>query len=269
MVFSVAMNSFVKKIRNLNSRPYSVIYTKLKKIDLDISDLFSFILDGFETIFIAENSLALLIGKSIECNHIFHFFDINGYLISTYKISSKRFHYTLIINKEITRGAKFGSFTHHIQYSSNIINENENLLNDVSLQHRGYTGYRKDVNSGFSFVHGNFGGLYVSNNKIKSLARNRVKHTYTPQLIIKPSHKYEFIFSNPTNKDSNIKFLLIGKNDVKILKEICLKSYASFKFSLNHIEIREDSNIAWETNLPIARCITFEHFDKYFDVFHS
>lgn len=272
MVFPAAMKNFIKKIINfnLNSRPHSFIFTRLKKIHLDISDLFTFILDDYETIFIAENNLALLVGMPVDCNHIFHFFDSNGNPISTFETKSQHFHFKLLINEQITGGSKFGSFTHHVQYSNIITNQYEKFLTGLSFQHRGYTGYRKDLNSGFSYVHGNFGGMYISkNNKIKSLARNRGKHTYTPQLIIKPSHKYEFIFSNPTRKDSNIKFFLIGHNDVKMLKEISLASHASFKFTLDDFEVSYESNISWETNLPISRCITFEHIDKYFDVFHS
>jgi hypothetical protein len=272
LVFPAAMKNFIKKIINfnLNSRPHSFIFTRLQKIDSDISDLFTYILGDYETIFIAENNLALLVGMPVDCSHIFHFFDNNGIFIRTYETNSQQFHFKLMINEKITGGSKFGSFTHHVKYSNIFINKYEKLLTNTSFQHRGYTGYRKDLNNGFSYVHGNFGGMYISkNNTIKSLARNRGKHTYTPQLIIKPSHRYEFIFVNPTSKDSNIKFFLIEQNDVKALKEICLTSHASFKFTLDDFEVRHESNISWETNLPIARCITFEHIDKFFDVFHS
>jgi len=264
------MIAFITKLRNFQSRPYSFIFTKLKKIDTDISDLFTFLLDDYETIFIAENNLALLAGKSIECNHIFHFFDNNGNLINTFETSSYLFHFKLLINTKITGGSKFGSFTHHVKYSNTIINEYGKLMTNISFQHRGYTGYRKDLHSGFSYVHGNFGGIYIANNnKIKTLARNRARHIYTPQMIINPFHKYEFIFSNPTKKNLRIKFFLIGLEVVKTLKEICLTPYASFKFSLDDFDVENPSNICWETSLPIARCIAFEHIDNHFDVFHS
>jgi hypothetical protein len=266
------MKNFIKKILNFNnnSRPYSFFLTKLQKIDSDISDLFTYILGDYETIFIAENNLALLKGFPIDCTHIFHFFDKNGIFIRTFEANSQLFHFKLLINEKVISDSKFGSFTHHVKYSNIVIKKYEELLTNISFQHRGYTGYRKDINSGFSYVHGNFGGMYISkNNTIKSLARRRVKHTYTPQLIIKPSHRYEFIFVNPTSKNSNIKFLLIEQGDVKVLKEVCLASYASFKFTLDDFEIGHECNISWETSLPIFRCIVFDHADSLFDVFHS
>lgn len=266
------MKKLINKIVNFNnnSRPHSFIFTKVQKINSDISDLFTFILDDYETIFIAENNLALMLASPVECIHIFHFFDNNGVLISFHESKSTRFHFKLSITEKITSGLKFGSFTHHVKYSNAITNQHNKLLHNISFQHRGYTGYRKDLDSGYSYVHGNFGGIYITKNKkIKSLARNRVRHTYIPQLIIKPCYKYDFIFLNPTTKKLNIKFFLIEKNNVKILKEKSLVPYASFKFTIDFPELELESNISWETNLPIARCIVFEHIDKYFDVFHS
>jgi len=266
------LKNLIQKLRNfnINSRPHSFALTKLKQIDSDISDLFTYILDDYETIFIGENSLALMLASPIECVHIFHFFDKSGSLINVHETKSSDFHFKLLITKYISGGSKFGSFTHHIRYSNIIMIQYKKLLDEVSFQHRGYTGYRNNLNSGFSYVHGNFGGMYISKNKkIKSLARSRVNFTYTPQLIIKPNFNYEFIFSNPTNKNSIIKFFLIEKVDLLMLKEICLAPYASVKFTLDDFDLESETNISWQTNLPISRCIVFERLDKYFDVFHS
>ncbi len=176
----------------------------------------------------------------------------------------------MFINNEITGSVKFGSFTHHVEYTSETLKQYDELLTDISFQHRGYTGFRKNLDSGFSYVHGNFGGMYVgSHQSIKSLARLRGKHTYTPQFTIKPNYNYDLIFYNPTSKDTCIKFFLTDVNSTKMLKEECLGPHANYKFTLNDYSINNDCNISWETNLPLGRCLVFEYNEKHFDVFHS
>ena len=269
------MSSLIGKIVNLkcyiNANPFSIIYSKFKKIDADVSDFFAFRLDGYETIFIAENNLALLVGQPIECKHIFHFFDSSGNPCGIFEMHSRHFHYKFLISDEITSGVKLGSFTHHVQYADEIIRQYDELLTDISFQHRGYTGFRKTLEGdGFSYVHGNFGGMYIDNhNDIQSLARLRGKHTYMPQFIIKPNYSYDLIFSNPTNRNTCIKFLLTVGNSTKVLKEECLDPHAIYKFTLNESNIQNDCNISWETSLPVGRCVVFEYNERYFDVFHS
>ncbi len=266
--------SLIKTILNFKDRvdanPFSIIHTRFLNPKVEISDFFPFRLDEYETIFIAENNLALLTSKVMICQHIFHFFDSNGKLCNIYQVKSEEFHYKLSINIGITGGAKFGSFTHHTQYSNNLIKQNKDLLNDISFQHRGYSGFRKNLKSGFSYVHGNFGGMYVDKRKnIQSLARLRGKHTYTPQFIISPNYSYEFVFSNPVNKKACIKFFLINGDSSRKLKEVCVDPFGTFKLTLREFDIKKDCNIAWETKLPIGRCVVFKFKNKYFDVFHS
>ena len=57
----------------LNASPFSLIKSRFYKIGYDVSDFFAFRLDGYETVFIAENNLALLSGQHIKCTHLFHF----------------------------------------------------------------------------------------------------------------------------------------------------------------------------------------------------
>jgi hypothetical protein len=268
------MNNLIKKIVNfksyINANPFSFVRAKFGKFDADVSDFFAFRTERYETIFIAENNLALLVGQPIECRHIFHFFDSFGNPCGVFKVSSENFHYKLSINDQIIRDVKFGSFTHHVQYSDETISQYGELLTDISFQHRGYTGFRMALESGFSYVHGNFGGMYVDcHRRIRSLARLRGKHTYTPQFTIKPNYSYDFIFSNPTRRNTCIKFLLTNDNFTKVLSEECLNPHGTYKFTLNESNIQNDCNISWETNLPVGRCLVFENNGKYFDVFHS
>ncbi len=268
------MNNIVKKLVNfntyVNANPFSILHSKFWNLDTDVSDFFVFRLDGYEAVFIAENNLALLLGKHIECAHEFNFFDARGVLCSTFNVDSSKFHHRLKINKKVTNGVKMGGFVHHVHYSDEILNQYEKLLSEVSFQHRGYSGFRKNPKNGFSYVHGNFGGMYIDKQQnIQSLSRLRGKHVYTPQFTIKPNYSYDFFFSNPINRKICIKFLLIDGHSTKPLKKICLDSHATYKFTLHDFNIKNDCNISWETNLPVGRCVVFEYNEKYFDVFHS
>jgi len=233
------MNNLIKTVVNfknrINANPFSIVHAKFGNLEADISDFFTFRLDGYETIFIAENNLALLTGRIMNCRHIFHFFDKNGNPCSIYKVESEELHYKLSIKDKMTGSTEFGGFTHHIQYDDETLKQHKALLADISFQHRGYSGFRKNLTNGFSYVHGNFGGMYIDKQQnIQSLA-----------------------------------FLLIDSHSTKPLKKICLDSHATYKFTLHELDIKNDCNISWETNLPVGRCVVFEYSEKYFDVFHS
>jgi hypothetical protein len=251
----------------LNAYPFSILHSKFWSFNIDVSDFFSFRLDGYETIFIAENSLALLIAQPISCHHIFHFFDTNGTSCGIYEVDSKDFHYKLVVDQCITNGVIIGGFTHNISYSKNIQTKYKDLLKKSYFQHRGYTGYKKIGKSIYSYVHGNFGGMYFNDShNIKSLARLRKRHIYTPQFSVKPDCDYDFIFSNPTNKNTRIRFLLIDGRHVKILDTRYLSPYSTNKFTFCKLSKKNDCNVAWEVDPPIGRCVVFENNS---DVFHS
>jgi hypothetical protein len=264
------LNKVYKFNSLLNASPYSLLKTKFNKLDYDISDLFIFRLDQFETIFIAENNLALLLGKHIKCNHIFNFFDLKGQPCGLVKVEDRKYSFKLSIDKETTNGEEFGSFTHHTEYPKKILEKYSKLLLDISFHHRGYSGYRRSEVFGYSYVHGNFGGLYLDNhNRLRSLARLRRNHIYTPQLIIKSDFSYDFLFANPTNKNVNIKFFLIKDESSKLINEATLLPWATHRTSLGDSIIEKNCNISWETSFPIGRCIIFEYNSNFFDVFHS
>jgi hypothetical protein len=268
------MNTILNKLLQfpayLNASPFSIIDSKFKRVDNDISDFFVFRLDGFETIFIAENNLALLSSELHDCQHTFNFFDGCGNFLSKFEISSNNFHYQLTINSEMTNGILFGGFTHHISYSDEILEKYKSLLGDISFQHRGYSGYRKNIRNGFSYTHGNFGGIYIDGNKkIRSIARSRGKHIYTAQFSIKPEFNYDFIYTNPLNRKTTIKFFLEENKSFRLLNQEHLNPLATSKFSLENINLKNEANISWQTNLPIGRCIVFEYNKSFFDVFHS
>jgi len=268
------MKNLLSKLVNfhstLNASPYSIFNTKFRKKNYDLSDFFAFRLDGYEMIFIAENNLALLVGRHIKCKHLFHFFDSEGNACGVKEVKDDKFNYQLEINESITNGKKMGSFTHHINYPQEVFKEYSVLLSDLSFQHRGYSGYRKAKDFGYSYMHGNFGGLYFDNdNHLKSLSRLRRGHIYTPQFVIKQGYSYDFLFSNPTKRNVTIKFYLNHNKALKYLVEALVPPYGTHKTSLNEAIIYDNYNISWETNFPIGRCTIFEYNSNFFDVFHS
>jgi len=268
------MSNLIKKIINLkgqiNASPFSIFHAKFIKLEADVSDFFTFRLDKYETVFIAENSLGLLTAKVVSCRHFFHFFDGDGKFLNVHEIESDELHYKLFIDIKMTAGVEFGGFTHHVQYSDELLQKYKALLNNLVFQHRGYSGFRKKSENGFSYMHGNFGGLYIDKKQnIQSLARSRGKHTYTPQFIIKSDYSYDLIFSNPVDKYICIKFILIDGDTTQMLEEVCLNAYATHKLVLDGSIIKDSCNIAWETSLPVGRCAVFEYNNGSFDVFHS
>jgi len=252
----------------LNKTPTSIIRSRLLNIDADISDFFVFSLGEYETVFVAENNLALLLGEHVSCTHKFHFFDASGVLCGVYEVENEEFHYRLKIEEGMVGGVNLGGFTHHVSYSDTILSQYNNKMLGISFQHRGYTGYRKTGLDEFSYVHGNFGAMYLSKyHGIRSLARSRSKHTYTPQFVVKPGFEYDLFFINPTNKKMLVNFVLIKNGSTKTLSQAYLNPRATCKVQIDNID--SESNVAWETSLPIGRCVVFERRGDHFDVFHS
>ena len=144
--------------------------------NFNVSDYFLFRCDDFETLFIAENNLALVLAKPILCKHKFYFYNKQGDQCGFYETTNENFHFNLKINKEIVGDELIGSFIHQTEYlDSNINILLSSIPNFPYFQHRGYTGYRKkDTDDNlFSFMHGNFGAMYIKENKLKSLAIQR------------------------------------------------------------------------------------------------
>jgi hypothetical protein len=266
------MKKYIQKLINfrsyINSSPFSIWLTKIIPVNNDISDLFAFRIDLYEAVFVAENNLALLTTKNIPCKHILHFFDKDGCISNVHKIESEDFHCHIDLTKDVTGGVEIGSFTHHVEYDDNFLTKFKDELEDLSFQHRGYVGFRR-YKKDFSFVHGNFGAMYIENGNIKSLARQRSKYLYTPQFIIKSNYNYDLIFSNPTSKNISIKFILNKPNSTETIKKVVLNPFATCLYTISSRSLDSLYNISWSTNLPIGRCTVFEYDDNRFDVFHS
>ena len=253
------------------SIPYK--YDEPTFANFNVSDFFLFRCDNFETEFIAENNLALVLAKPILCNHKFYFFNKVGKKCGFFEVEDDGFHITLKINKEIVGGEEIGSFFHQTDYPNSDVNK---LISEdttpLFFQHRGYSGFRRQASKTplSSFVHGNFGAMYLDNNKVKSLAVQRKKHFYTPQVIINPKKSYDFFFNNPTHKNLSVRIILSTKTNKFVMeREIVINPLGIYKFNLDNCSRLEELNISWETRLPIGRATIFEYQKSSFDVFHS
>ena len=126
---------------------------------LNVSDFFLFRCDNFDTVFIAENNLAILTTNPVECKHVFYFFGISGSNCGRFEVNSDSFHYQLKIDSEMTGGETIGGFIHQTEYSSEFLEKIPGIdSKQLIFQHRGYTGFRRKESSSscFSFLHGNF-----------------------------------------------------------------------------------------------------------------
>mgnify|MGYP000085334592 FL=1 len=254
------------------STPYINSIPKFEQFN--VSDYFLFRRDEYETVFIAENNLALTLASPVECKHVFYFFDAHGVLCGSHKIVDSGYHLRLNIDNSMVGDIKIGGFIHQTWYKKLFTDE----LNSVSqrpliFQHRGYTGFRKKNNpsSVFSFLHGNFGALYIDKHaKRSSLARLATVHNYTPQYILKPTSMYEFYFLNPVNKDMEIIIELKDDRSNIIHKHATtIKAFSHYRFEISGSPIDGECNITWKSSLPICRAIVFEATGNRFDVFHS
>ena len=239
----------------------------------NLSDFFLFRCDDFETVFIAENNLAILTTNPVECKHVFYFFGISGSNCGRFEVNSDSFHYQLKIDSEMTNGETIGGFIHQTEYSSEFLEKIPSIdSKQLIFQHRGYTGFRRKESSSscFSFLHGNFGGMYIRKGKLLSISRQRSEHYYTPQIIIKIDKFYELFFLNPTSKMLIISIILVDKyNQSRTIGNSKVSPFGSYKFELNTFSESQIQNISWKTNLPVGRAIVFENNGVLFDVFHS
>ena len=240
---------------------------------MNVSDFFLFRCDNFDTVFIAENNLAIFTSDPVECKHVFYFFSISGSNCGRFEVNSDSFHYQLKIDSEMTGGETIGGFIHQTAYPNEFL-EKIPVIDSKQLifQHRGYTGFRRKESSSscFSFLHGNFGGMYIRKGKLHSMSRQRSEHCYTPQIIIKNDKFYELFFLNPTSKMLIISIILVDKyNKSRTIGNSKISPFGSYKFELSTFSESEIENISWKTNLPIGRAIVFENNGVLFDVFHS
>lgn len=245
-------------------------------LNISVSDCFLFRGKEYETIFIAENNLMTLLLEPIECLHTLLFFNESGIIKKITKSSNER-SVAFELSKE--RDNETGplnvsindldgcNFIHQISYSpEDIAKAKEFIKSGATLQTRGYTGYRKVGQKLYTYVHGNFGGLFFKDNKIESSSLQRVFHSYTPQFRFEPNFEYEFFFQNPTPK--KLDFKIINRTNSSVIFN---DSIPALGFTVKKMTVNEPSTFSWKSKLPIGRALIFERnlTSGHLDVFHS
>ena len=262
---------------NINFRYYSFSYNDTSTC---VSDLFLYRKGEFQTHFIAENRLGILMDQEITCHHTITCFDRNGKVVGVLNTSKSDIH-TRISLSEINQGLdEYGGFIHTTRYDLDSLKKCHLKEKMEMGQHRSYTGYRSveyGTDGVFSYVHGNFGGISIDDQgNIKLRATTRKPFCYVPQFSFESKLKYELFFSNPTPK--KIRVTLYSHSTYEDNSEIGyleIPSLGTKLFILDSELIPDKTSncIYWVSNLPICRAICFEHNPqttlKTFNVFHT
>ena len=98
---------------NINFRYYSFSYNDTSTC---VSDLFLYRKGEFQTHFIAENRLGIIMDQEITCHHTITCFDRNGKVVGVLNTSKSDIH-THISLSEINQGLdEYGGFIHTTRY---------------------------------------------------------------------------------------------------------------------------------------------------------
>lgn len=256
----IKIKNFLAHVKSRVFMPYTLFSEFLPKNSY--SCFFVLNTSFYKTKFIAENLYSILSKKKVEVCHRFKFFNSSGKIITIYDHLStdniSKIEFPIINSKD-----QFISFVHEVIPMNFNLNSYDIDFKKITLQHRGYTIYKKEKNSLGSIVHGNFGAI-SSRDKLSFGAKLRSKKfIYTPAYVFSFNNCYDLVFNNPTSKPLEIK--LKFNSYVKFLN---IPSLGTCSYKV----INYQGLISFISKLPICRCLVFKNSnitDKNFDVFHS
>ena len=273
------MKEFLKKLIGLRS---TIFINHLLKRDFSpmslnsklnpqesYSDFFFYCPLFFLNSFRAENTIGLLLKRPIAVNHVFVFYSQDGCKFKEISFKSSDLIFSIDFPKLKTKD-KYLSFTHEIipiqkeLKIKNIIGQNDL----VSLQHRGYSIFKKKHNSLGSIVHGNFGVICPSNIKKSAAKQRKIQFSYTPTYEFDYDSNYELLFNNPTNKILKIEVFFKDPYFNSSIEEINIKPMGTRYISFKNYK----GQISFNSKLPICRPLIFKNPNiesNNFDVFHS
>ena len=273
------MKEFLKKLLGLRftiflnhliKRDYSPMSLNSKLYPKEsYSDFFFYCSKFFLNSYKAENTLGLLMKRPIDVNHVFIFYSQDGVRFKEIKFKSSDLIISIDFPKFRTKD-KYLSFTHEIipiqeeLKIKNIIGQKDL----VSLQHRGYSIFKKNYDALGSIVHGNFGVICPSDIKKSAAKQRNIEFSYTPTYEFEYDSNYELLFNNPTSKILKIKVFF--KNDYfnSNVEELYIKPMGT-----NYINFKNyKGQISFNSKLPICRPLILKNPNiesNNFDVFHS
>ena len=199
---SSKIGQVLDELRKSQSHPYRILRRNPSN-GTSISDMFIGRNGEFETVFLAENTLALTVGKQLPVEHKFTYFDELGQIIKIETCESNAFMAT---HQMATDVPNIYSFTHHTSYRDEYLQKIHSDLRVLCRQHRGYTGFKFLEQPLHNFVHGNWGAIYCSDRgSLRSLSTQRSMHTYTIQEFFQDKFEYDILIQNPTEKTLNVR----------------------------------------------------------------
>lgn len=195
------------------------------------------------------------------------FFDEDGIQLGCKKIEMQGEGRKTLILTEMLVGELRNSATFAVFHESDRTSIN---LNGSFLAERGYVGYKHKNSSVKGYVHGNLDAISIANNKIQRLGNyGFFTKIYRVQHLLTGSARYEFIFTNPTNKKTiKITPTLIDNKGRRKLQTIQLKPQGSKIISVN-VKENQSSQIIFASKLYLGRPIVFRKIFESFDVFHG
>lgn len=259
------------RLRHRWSLPYATFATL--PAGGSVSDLFLWRGDVAGTRFVAENTLALLTGEPIEVRHRLSIFDANGTPFREFDYLSTD-TYTPIEPGDI--GLSIGTFIHATFYDESSLEPKTKALLALQRAHRGYCDYRRQPNSVWSSVHGNFGGItsgaMPADHQHKLLARRRSQFLYTPQYHLRPHQTVTLFFLNPCRDTESISIFLHGRDGDTRSREP-LQTLLVPSLGVRHSILQgKEGYLSCLSHLPMCRPVVFVEeagMDHHFDVFHT
>ncbi len=256
IVYKIALH-----FRTLKINPYKLRF----KISLpaQLSDLFIYSNQFSKVQFTAENTLAILLHRPIVCTHRFTFFDSQGSVIDFQEFETS--DYILSVEfRPLKSNDIYISFCHHIQYTDEIINQCRDYFGSkITMLHRGYTSYWRNIDSIPHVVHGNFGAI---TEKLILTSRLAALHSYTPSFCFKQKSVYHLVFTNPCDRLIRIN---LQDDSGSIIVKLKLMPLATTHFELKNY----DGIVHILSQLPICRPLIFQNPPSCgtsdFDVLHS
>ncbi|QNG28926.1 hypothetical protein [Synechococcus sp. LTW-R] len=256
---------------HIKNRSYSP-FTLRSKLDQgkSYSDFFIYGTAFQSNTFIAENIYSMMLDEPLAVHHIFKFYDTKGCEISKH-ISATSDPFLRVNLPCPPTSDQYISFTHHVKPVQQHLEDAHNdliarLMQSRGLQHRGYLIYKVRRLSIGSVVHGNFGGIALSENKYTYAAVKRNQtYDFTSAYSFSQDDQYHLVFNNPTVKKMSLRVKSCKENEFDTC-ELTLPPRGTEFIAFTGYK----GNLVVKSSMPLCRPIVFKNPARStgFDVFH-
>lgn len=242
---------------------------------VSISDQFLYRGDIAANRFVAENTLALLLGEPVEVTHRLIFFDAEGRHLREQSHTTSSYFATIPIEPI---AADQATYVHTTSYAAACLPEQElrsGALRSLQRHHRGYSLYQRTPDSVFAAVHGNFGGIATDGSRTPArhqlLARHRSPFLYTPQHRFDKDDDVWLYVMNSCPSSETVEVILPATEqepEPRIHTSLTIASLGVGRCVLNGV----DGYLSFRSRLPMCRPLVFvERAENrhHFDVFHT